>query len=81
MKEWLERGVLMQEISFLDKERYHLKAKITWMIHNGDQGVEEGEEGILYAGQPAASIDIIPWLADISITKYWASKISLKVLQ
>ena len=28
------------------------------MIHNGDQGVEEGEEGILYAGQPAASIDI-----------------------
>ena len=40
------------------------------MIHNGDQGVEEGEEGILYAGQPTASIDIIPWLADISITKY-----------
>ena len=30
---------------------------------------EKRGEGILYAGQPAASIDIIPWLADISITK------------
>ena len=30
---------------------------------------KKGEEGIVYAGQLVASIDIIPWLADISITK------------
>ena len=54
--------------NFLAKQR---KSKRFFNLEKkeGLANAKERGEGILYAGQPAASIDIIPWLADISITK------------
>ena len=54
--------------NFLAKQR---KSKRCFNLEKkeGLANAKERGEGILYAGQPAASIDIIPWLADISITK------------